>query len=75
MAVVFCGIARSLLNNSPRVQQVLTSFHSLPEHYLKTDFGADAVRPKSASTTSHVEDVVHAYLVSTNTVQERVGCG
>jgi hypothetical protein len=30
---------------------------------IKADFGADAVRPKSVNTTSHVEHVVRAYLV------------
>jgi hypothetical protein len=30
-------------------------FHSLAEHYLKPDFGADAVRPKSANTVPIVE--------------------
>ena len=39
------------------------SFHFLAEHYLKADFGADSVRPKSASTISHVEHIVRAYLV------------
>lgn len=39
------------------------SFHFLAEHYLKADFGADAVRPKSVNTTSHVGHVVRAYLV------------
>ena len=39
------------------------SFHFLAEHYLKADFGADSVRPKSANTTSHVEHIVRAYLV------------
>jgi site-specific recombinase XerD len=43
---------------APRV-----SFHFLAEHYLKADFGADAVRPKSVNTTGHVEHVVRAYLV------------
>jgi len=38
-------------------------FHFLAEHYLKADFGADAVRPKSVNTISHVEHVVRAYLV------------
>jgi integrase len=40
------------------------SFHFLAEHYLKADFGADSVRPKSENTISHVEHVVRAYLVS-----------
>ena len=39
------------------------SFHSLAQHYLKADFGVDAVHPKSVGTTSHVEHVVRAYLV------------
>jgi integrase len=39
------------------------SFHFLAEHYLKADFGADSVRPKSANTISHVEHIVRAYLV------------
>jgi integrase len=38
-------------------------FDFLAEHYLKADFGADSVRPKSDNTTSHVEHVVRAYLV------------
>ena len=38
-------------------------FSFLAEHYLKADFGADSVRPKSVSTTSHVEQVVRDYLV------------
>jgi integrase len=49
------------INDSPGPGRL--SFHSLAEHYLKADFGADAVRPKSVSTTSHVEHVVRAYLV------------
>ena len=40
-----------------------TSFGLLAEHYLKADFGADAVRPKSVNTTVHVECVVRKYLV------------
>ena len=38
-------------------------FDFLAEHYLRADFGADAVRPKSANTISHVEHIVRAYLV------------
>ena len=49
------------INDSPGPGRL--SFHSLAEHYLKADFGADTVRPKSVSTTSHVEHVVRAYLV------------
>ncbi len=39
------------------------SFYFLAEHYLKADFGADAVRPKSVNTISHVETIVRAYLI------------
>lgn len=49
------------INKSPGPGRV--PFHFLAEHYLKADFGADAVRPKSVNTASHVEHVVRAYLV------------
>ena len=49
------------INDSPAPGRV--SFHSLAEHYLKADFGADAVRQKSVNTSGHVEHVVRAYLV------------
>jgi integrase len=39
------------------------SFHSLAEHYLKADFGVDAVRPKSANTIPIVEHYVRDYLI------------
>jgi integrase len=50
------------INEAPALA-LHVSFHFLAEHYLKADFGADAVRPKSVNTTSHVEHVVRAYLV------------
>jgi hypothetical protein len=34
------------------------TFNSLAEHYLKADFGADAVRPKSENTTGITEHIV-----------------
>jgi hypothetical protein len=37
-------------------------FNALCEHYLKADFGADAVRPKSANTIPIVEHYVRDYL-------------
>jgi integrase len=49
------------INDTPAVGRV--SFHFLAEHYLKADFGADAVRPKSVNTISHVETIVRAYLI------------
>jgi len=39
------------------------SFKFLAEHYLKADFGADAVRPKSVHTINNVEHVVRDYLI------------
>jgi len=40
-----------------------TRFSFLAEHYLKADFGADAVRPKSANTIPIVEHYVRDYLI------------
>jgi len=37
-------------------------FDALAEHYLKADFGADAVRPKSVNTIPIVEHYVRDYL-------------
>src|SRR5882724_8191563 len=52
-------------SESPKPLPSLSVFQFLfpAEHYLKADFGADAVRPKSVNTISHVEHVVRAYLV------------
>jgi hypothetical protein len=50
------------INDAPAVAPSV-SFHFLAEHYLKADFGADALRPKSVNTISHVEQVVRACLV------------
>jgi len=49
------------INDSPLPGRI--QFDFLAEHYLKADFGADSVRPKSANTISHVEHIVRAYLV------------
>ncbi len=38
-------------------------FDFLAEHYLRADFGGDAVRPKLVNTISHVEQIVRAYLI------------
>ena len=38
------------------------TFTALAEHYLKADFGADAVRPKSGNTKTITEHVVRDYL-------------
>jgi hypothetical protein len=39
-------------------------FNSLAKFYLKADFGADAVRPKSENTTAITEHIVRDYLVA-----------
>jgi hypothetical protein len=49
------------INDAPALGRA--SFHFLAEHYLKADFGADAVRPKSANTIPIVEHYVRDYLV------------
>ena len=49
------------INDNPLPGRIRFDF--LAEHYLRADFGADAVRPKSANTISHVEHIVRAYLV------------
>lgn len=39
-------------------------FDALAEHYLKADFGTDAVRPKSENTVPIVEHYVRDYLIA-----------
>jgi integrase len=39
------------------------TFRCLAEHYLKADFGADAIRPKSVNTIPIVEHYVRDYLI------------
>ena len=39
-------------------------FNQLAEHYLKVDFGEDAVRPKSDTTIPNVERYVRKHLVA-----------
>ena len=39
-------------------------FDALAEHYLKADFGADAVRPKSENTIIITEHIVRDYLIA-----------
>ena len=38
-------------------------FDALAEHYLKNDFGADAVRPKTERTTLNTQQIVGGYLI------------
>src|ERR1700688_899574 len=49
------------INDTPAAGRA--SFYFLAEHYLKADFGADAVRPKSANTIPIVEHYVRDYLI------------
>jgi integrase len=41
----------------------LIRFDSLAEQYLRNDFGADAVRPKTERTVLNTEHIVRAYLI------------
>ena len=50
------------INDAPALT-ARVSFASLAEHYLKADFGADAVRPKSVNTIPIVEHYVRDYLI------------
>jgi integrase len=50
------------VNEAPGPGRV--SFQFLAEHYLKADFGADAVRPKSVNTVPIVEHYVRDYLIA-----------
>jgi integrase len=49
------------INDAPAPGRVQFAF--IAEHYLKADFGCDAVRPKSANTIPIVEHYVRDYLV------------
>jgi integrase len=49
------------INDAPAPGRVYFKF--LAEHYLRADFGSDAVRPKSANTIPIVEHYVRDYLV------------
>jgi integrase len=48
------------INDAPDDGRI--KFDALAEHYLKADFGADAVRPKSVNTIPIVEHYVRDYL-------------
>jgi integrase len=50
------------INNDPPPGRV--RFNLLAEHYLKADFGPDAVRPKSENSTTIVEHIVRDYLIA-----------
>lgn len=50
------------INDAPSSSRI--RFNSLAEHYLKADFGSDAVRPKSENSTSIMEHIVRDYLIA-----------
>jgi integrase len=52
---------RVRINDTPCPGRV--SFEFLAEHYLKADFGADAVRPKTERTTLNTQQIVRSYLI------------
>ena len=53
-----------LLRVNDEPSDVRIRFDALAEHYLKADFGEDAVRPKSENTITIVEHYVRDYLVA-----------
>src|SRR5580692_6884076 len=55
---------RLLARINEEAQDARIHFDALAEHYLKSDFGEDAVRPKSLTTVPIVEHYVRDYLVA-----------
>ena len=53
-----------LLRVNDEPGDVRIRFDALAEHYLKADFGEDAVRPKSENTIPIVEHYVRDYLIA-----------
>jgi integrase len=49
------------INDSPLPGRI--RFDALAEHYLKLDFGADAVRPKTERTILNTQQIVRAHLI------------
>src|SRR5258708_17354659 len=39
-------------------------FATIAEHYLRADFGLDAVRPKSEGTTANTQQIVRSHLIA-----------
>jgi integrase len=52
-----------LIRINDSTSSIRIRFDSLAEHYLKADFGEDAVRPKSENTTDVTEHIVRDYLI------------
>ena len=55
---------RLLVRINEEAEDTRIHFDALAEHYLKSDFGEDAVRPKSSTTVPIVEHYVRDYLVA-----------
>ena len=54
---------------------VRVRFDALAEHYLKADFGEDAVRPKSENTIPIVQHHVRDYLIARGVSKSRKTSG
>jgi integrase len=50
------------INDAP--SPICIRFDALAEHYLKADFGEDAMRPKSENTAAIVRHIVRNYLIA-----------
>lgn len=63
----FAAVAESTVGLTLKINRAPSSirirFDSLAEHYLKFDFGADAVRPKTERTTLNTRQIVRSYLL------------
>jgi len=55
---------RLLMRINEEAQDARIHFDALAEHYLKADFGEDAVRPKSLTTVPIVRHYVRDYLIT-----------
>jgi integrase len=54
---------RLLVRINEEGEDTRTHFDALAEHYLKSDFGEDAIRPKSINTIAAVERYTRNYLI------------
>ena len=52
-----------LVCDFPKVKDARIHFDALAEHYLRTDFGENAIRPKSINTIAAVQHYTRNYLI------------